>query len=79
MVHKGFWQSWCSKGVRSKVFDTVAQIMASQGKLAHSMDVFVTGKDLASSPSYQELFETHQMMWIGTLRRLWAQDLAGHA
>ena len=44
MVHKGFWQSWSSKGVRDRVLDTVAQIMASQGKLAHSMEVLVTGK-----------------------------------
>ena len=44
MVHKGFWLSWCSKGVRDRVLDTVAQIMASQGKLANSMEVLLTGK-----------------------------------
>ena len=33
MVHKGFWLSWSSKGVRDRVFDTIAQIMGSQGKL----------------------------------------------
>ena len=44
MVHKGFWLSWSGKGVRDRVFDTIAQIMASQGKLAQGMEVLLTGK-----------------------------------
>ena len=43
MVHKGFWRSWSSQGVRDRVFDTIAQIMASEGTLAHSMEVLLTG------------------------------------
>ena len=43
MVHKGFWRSWSSQGVRDRVFDTIAQIMASQGRLAHSVEVLLTG------------------------------------
>ncbi|CAL5227823.1 g10851 [Coccomyxa viridis] len=44
MVHKGFWRSWSSHGVRGRVFDTVAQIMAAQGRLTKSMEVLLTGK-----------------------------------
>ena len=43
MVHKGFWRSWSSQGVRDRVLDTVSQIMASQGRLAHGMEVLLTG------------------------------------
>ena len=44
MVHKGFWHSWSTHGVRSRVCDTIADIMAAQGRLACSVEVLLTGR-----------------------------------
>ena len=44
MVHKGFWRSWSSHGVRSRVLDTIARVMAAQGRLAQRMEVRLTGE-----------------------------------
>ena len=41
--------------MRDRVLDTVAQIMASQGKLAHSMEVLVTGKHPLLQSTYSGL------------------------